>query len=229
MRPETLTTYGRINSDAKALPVAQCEQVEALGSMLNDPIDAVILRRAMPIHVSDWVDSIERENLPSGRYILKADQVGACVAQLFEAYGHAASPARDWVCEDASALAAQVQSVAKTSHLRLRVDVIDDNACRKMHIDNVLARLICTYRGLGTELGQDGDAETVLDVVPTGAPVLLKGRLWPAETEPRLRHRSPQIEGMGQVRLVLVLEGCTLAEIQPAFDNIYQRAAKNAE
>lgn len=42
--------------------------------------------------------------------------------------------------------------------------------------------------------------------VPTGAPVLLRGSLWPPKPETGLLHRSPPIEETGEKRLVLVLD-----------------------
>lgn len=42
--------------------------------------------------------------------------------------------------------------------------------------------------------------------VPTGAPVILRGTLWPETPEANLRHRSPPIEGSGETRLLLVID-----------------------
>jgi hypothetical protein len=42
--------------------------------------------------------------------------------------------------------------------------------------------------------------------VPTGAPIVLRGTLWPAEKPAGLLHRSPPITGTGTTRLVLVLD-----------------------
>jgi len=39
-----------------------------------------------------------------------------------------------------------------------------------------------------------------------GAPVLLRGSLWPPKTETGLLHRSLPIEETGETRLVLVLD-----------------------
>ncbi|ESQ13779.1 MAG: hypothetical protein N838_33160, partial [Thiohalocapsa sp. PB-PSB1] len=42
--------------------------------------------------------------------------------------------------------------------------------------------------------------------VPTGAPILLRGTLWPEQPKSGLLHRSPPIEGSGETRLLLVLD-----------------------
>ena len=43
-------------------------------------------------------------------------------------------------------------------------------------------------------------------MVPTGAPILLRGTLWPTVPRSGLLHRSPPIEGTGETRLMLILD-----------------------
>ncbi|EBA10922.1 hypothetical protein RCCS2_00532 [Roseobacter sp. CCS2] len=96
----------------------------------------------------------------------------------------------------------------RTPYLRLRLQAVTTNACRKFHIDAITARLVCTYRGQGTQYGvsRNGrDPARVFSVV-TGAPILLRGTLWPAKPASGLLHRSPPIAGTGETRLVLVLD-----------------------
>ncbi len=74
--------------------------------------------------------------------------------------------------------------------------------------DAITARLVCTYRGTGTQYGMstdDADPQSVF-TVPTGSPILLRGTFWPAEPPSGLLHRSPPIEGTGETRLVLVID-----------------------
>jgi len=99
-------------------------------------------------------------------------------------------------------------------YVRLRVDRITTNACRRFHVDAITARLICTYRGTGTQYGNatEGAQPEQVFTVPTGCPMLLRGRLWPEAPHAQLLHRSPPIEGSGETRSVLVLD--------PIFDPI---------
>ena len=109
---------------------------------------------------------------------------------------------------DVAALAEVLREIMPTSHLQMRFDVVTTNACRKFHIDAVTARLVCTYRGTGTQYGisTDGAEPQKIFTVPTGAPILLRGTLWPEPPRSGLLHRSPPIEGTGETRLVLVLD-----------------------
>ncbi|MEM7671620.1 MAG: DUF1826 domain-containing protein, partial [Pseudomonadota bacterium] len=72
----------------------------------------------------------------------------------------------------------------------------------------VTARLVCTYRGTGTQYGisPDGRDPQRVFTVPTGAPICLRGTEWPDDQTSGLLHRSPPIEGTGETRLVLVLD-----------------------
>ncbi len=122
--------------------------------------------------------------------------------------GTPGGPERDMLIDDAAALASIFAELVKVPFLRLRLDVVTTNACRKFHIDAVTSRLVCTYRGTGTQYGisTDGaDPERVF-TVPNGAPIVLRGTLWPTNPKSCLLHRSPPIEGTGETRLVLVLD-----------------------
>ncbi|MFK7746133.1 MAG: DUF1826 domain-containing protein [Roseobacter sp.] len=62
-------------------------------------------------------------------------------------------------------------------YLRLRLDVVTTNARRRFNKDAITSRLVCTYRGTGTQYGisTDGaDARRVF-TVQTGAPILFTG------------------------------------------------------
>ena len=76
-------------------------------------------------------------------------------------------------------------------------------------MDAIRARLICTNRGTGTQFGLSvaGAEPERIQTTPLGAPILLKGTLWPSDQgDTRLLHRSPPIEGTGETRLLLVLD-----------------------
>ncbi|WP_367648814.1 DUF1826 domain-containing protein [Ruegeria arenilitoris] len=105
----------------------------------------------------------------------------------------------------------------RSKWLRLRLDVVATNACRRFHIDAVTSRLVCTYRGTGTRYGisTDGTDPSRVFTVPTGSPVVLRGTLWPENPKSGLLHRSPPIEGTGETRLLLVLDPVADPEHEP--------------
>ena len=114
----------------------------------------------------------------------------------------------DVLVDDVAALADVFAAIMGVQYLRLRLDVVNDNACCKFHIDAVTARLVCTYRGTGTQYGisTDGQEPKRVFTVPAGCPIILRGTLWPDPPQSGLLHRSPPIEGTGETRLLLVLD-----------------------
>ena len=70
------------------------------------------------------------------------------------------------------------------------------------------ARLVCTYRGTGTQYGTglNGADPDRIFTVPPSSPIILRGTLWPEHPASGLLHRSPPIAGTGETRLLLVLD-----------------------
>ena len=93
-------------------------------------------------------------------------------------------------------------------YLRLRMEVVSTNSCRKFHIDAVKSRLICTYRGQGTQYGlsMDGNDPEQFKTTPTSSPILLRGTLWVEDKLKMILHRSQPIEGNGETRFVFVID-----------------------
>lgn len=178
-------------------------------SAIHHPSSAAAIWRRQPLpNFQSWIDRIDPDILPRARVILRPEAVRESASEICNACGTPAGPERDRLVDDIAALADIFAGVMRTHWLRLRLDVVTTNACRKFHIDAVRARLVCTYRGTGTQYGisTDGDEPDRIFTLQTGAPILLRGTLWPEHPRSGLLHRSPPIEGTGETRLVLVLD-----------------------
>lgn len=169
---------------------------------------AAIWQRQPLQRFQNWIDALTPAHLPRARIMLRPDRVHDAVTRIAEASKLPESAERAMLVDDISALAHIFASAVQAQYLRLRLDVISHNACRKFHVDAVTARLVCTYRGTGTQYGISTGADTPRRIftVPTGSPILLRGTLWPEMPGTGLRHRSPPIEGTGETRLVLVFD-----------------------
>lgn len=206
----------------RGLPATCVDQAHQLATAIcNRDFDAAIWSRTLPLAFENWLGAIAPAQWPQGRFVLHAHDIAACLVEQFAAARIAPSPALTWFAEDVMRLGKYVRELVDAPLVRLRLEPVFDDACSKLHIDNVVARLICTYAGPGTELGLDAIAPESAEQIATGAPVLLKGKLWAGPVQPVLRHRSPSIAGSGEARLVVVLEGCTPAEIYPQYDMVY--------
>ena len=206
-------SYARKTIENAAIGVAILDHPGKFSTLNQQGVAAAIWRRQMPEDFQSWIDTLEVENLPSARTIIRVEVVRDAVEVICDSAGIPDNLKRRYLVEDVEMLAKKFAELMETNMIGLRFDVIHDNACRKFHIDAVTARLVCTYRGHGTQYGisTDGNEPERIFSVPTGAPILLRGTKWPEPPHSGLLHRSPQIEGTGMTRLVLVVD--------PVFEN----------
>ncbi|MEZ5654879.1 MAG: DUF1826 domain-containing protein [Sphingobium sp.] len=102
-------------------------------------------------------------------------------------------------------LAERFAELMEVDAVRLRLETIDSNACRKVHADYTDVRLICTYAGEATDYVPNPDLPEHLLRMKAGWIGLFKGRTFHPDHPPAL-HRSPPIEGTGACRLLLVID-----------------------
>lgn len=184
------------------------EAPEGLRAFRQPGCAAAIWHRQPAPGFRSWLDGLAPAVLPRARVILRPEAVRAVAAEVCATAGTPEHPERARLVDDIAALADLFAGLMRARWLRLRLDVVTTNACRRFHVDAVTARLVCTYRGTGTQYGLapgGGDPARIF-TVPTGAPILLRGTLWPERPRSGLLHRSPPIEGTGEARLVLVLD-----------------------
>ncbi len=187
--------------------VLRVQQSNGLWEIRSQDVGGVIWQRSPLPSFQAWIDGLDPERLPQVRGVLRPDAVREAALAACESAGTPDGPERRSLIDDIATLADIFSDVTGATYLRLRLDVVDTNACRRFHVDRLTARLICTYRGTATQYGtaREGDPGTIR-TVPTGSPFVMRGTLWPARPDPGLVHRSPPIEGSGETRLILVLD-----------------------
>ena len=201
-------SYVRQTVENAAVGVAVCDELEEVAALEKPGVAAAIWRRQPPEDFQNWIDTLAVENLPSARTIVRSEVLRDAVEVIFNSAHVPINRQRLFLVEDIVTLAERFAGLMDTKFLQLRFDVVHDDACRKFHIDAVTARLVCTYRGPGTQYGisTDGNEPKRVFSVPTGSPILLRGTKWPEPPQSGLLHRSPPIEGTGTVRFVLVID-----------------------
>lgn len=169
---------------------------------------AAIWQRPRDPGFADWIDRLAPESLPQTRCYCTAPRAREVAQAACVAAGLPAGPDRKMLCDDIGVLALLFAQVMRRSALHLRLDVVRDDACRKFHLDHVPARLLCSYRGSGTEYGLVHGRGDPLSVrrMATGDAGIFRGALWPGDGMSALVHRSPPIAGQGETRLLLVLD-----------------------
>ena len=211
MMPKTKTA-GNLN-----FKVQISDNIEGLHAVNQPLVPAAIWRRTPLSKFQTWIDSFPDKQLPAARIALPLDAIQGALMEVMQISGMPACGQREILIDDITALANVFAEINQTKFLRLRLEAITGNACSKFHVDAVTTRLVCTYRGPGTQycFSADGtDLSNILDV-PTSSPIVMRGTLWPNKERSGFFHRSPPIEGSGKTRLLLVLDPISDPKIEP--------------
>jgi|APFEC2959095136_1045048.scaffolds.fasta_scaffold00276_16 hypothetical protein len=189
----------------KALSHPACETVP------GDP-DLQVIESAPPDGMAAAIDALAIDSLPNFRLEGPVKHLTDWLESVAQAPGLVA--AQRFIVADVAARVRYFADRSGSTTLALKLEIVRDNACRKLHHDHVAYRLVCTYRGPGTQwlprihepaLGDERVAvpDDWLESIPRFASALFAGCLL-AGAVPVL-HRSPQIAGTGAVRLVLTI------------------------
>ena len=188
--------------------VAVTQSPEGL-DVIHEPSCAGVIWNRQPLSdFQSWIASLDPNQLPSTRMVLRPHAVLEAVSIACDTAKMPVCKERMQLVDDIAALASIFANVMSAPYLRLRLACVQTNACRKFHLDAITARLICTYRGPGTQYGvsHDGADPKQVFATPRCAPILLRGTAWPEQPAFGLLHRSPPIEGTSITRFVLVLD-----------------------
>ena len=142
--------------DAEIPPVegvTVATELEGLRTFCAPDTAATIWQREIPKPVISWLSALSPDVLPSGRLVAVPSRMGEIAAQLCDIAQTPKGPERHWLEADIAQLAMAFADIMGASYLRMRLDVVETNACRKFHVDMITSRLVCTYRGTGTQYG----------------------------------------------------------------------------
>lgn len=175
-------------------------------SRLGAPgVGAVIWQRDPLPAFQDWIDGLPPERLPSLRSIVAVGAVERCIEAACCNAGTPPGEMRNMLAGDIAALAVIMSELTRAPLLHLRLEVVTGDACRRFHVDDLVLRMLCTYRGAGTQFAPRG-MEHSPHQTASGSVAILRGKAWPGSETTSLLHRSPPIAGAGQTRLLLVID-----------------------
>ena len=188
--------------------VAYVDEVEGLIQLFDGNTAGVIWRRRVHKRMQSWLDTLPADQLPTGRIVLPVSQVRSAVTELMNISEMPDCAERKLLLDDICLLAHEFDELFAPAYLRLRFDVVTTNKCPKFHIDHVAARLLCTYRGAGTEYSFLDDQKRPAEhfSTPNCAAIVLRGTKWPTDCANNLVHRSPEINDENETRLLLVID-----------------------
>ena len=202
-----VTTEKALAGSATA-KVAFVDEIAELARLFDGNTAGVIWRRRMQEGMQSWLDSLPVDQLPTGRIVLPVVKVRSAVTELMNISEMPDCAERQLLLNDICLLAHKSSELFASAYLRLRFDVVTTNKCPKFHIDHVAARLLCTYRGAGTEYSFLDDRKRPAEIFPTPncAAIVLRGTKWPTDCANNLVHRSPKINDENETRLLLVID-----------------------
>lgn len=137
-------------------------------------------------------------------------------------------PGRQALVNDIAFIVAVYGDLLGCSRVAVRLEVISRAMCPRFHVDRTGIRLLCTYRGPGTEWLEEGHADrarmghgaggmddehsglirasTGVGRVAPFAIALLKGELWQGNDHRGAIHRSPAVPEQDAPRVLLALD-----------------------
>lgn len=183
-------------------PVSCSDDRDDLRTILDDGCSLAIWKRTPSTTVRNLATTFDRESIEDIDSTIPAIDAARYAAALLGAAGYDIATAVA-LAEEIGCLSECLGLVIPTETLRLRLEVIETDACRRFHADMVAVRLLATLRGPGTQWIR-ADAPDAIEEIPSGAVALFKGRL--LDDKAVILHRSPPIAGTGQDRLVLVID-----------------------
>jgi len=208
------TTGPEIGAGTNGTHVVQGTDPVVLAGIRAPEITLALWQRSPCAEISDWLTTVDFDAIEDLRFETELAALGDDVREGLMEAGYPDVAARELLATDIADLARRFLTLMDENHAVIRLEVVEDDACRRFHADYVTTRLISTYAGPGTEWLGQADAAALGEGVPmstltihrlgTGDVGLFKGRLWAPENA--ISHRSPPIAGTGKRRLVLVID-----------------------
>lgn len=187
-----------------------------LSPQMLGPGPISVLPRRLDQVVTAALDVVPPDSLPQCRCLGDVADLAADLRREFD--GQALAPAwlSAWLVADIVSLAQVFSDLTGTCRVRVRLETVDDDACRRFHTDNVRFRLVTTYRGPGTQwispqaLGRLDAGQplpqSAIRQLDRGSVAIMRGSKGASGDRPGLLHRSPPIEGTGITRLFLAID-----------------------
>lgn len=204
----------------KTAAVLAGSEPEVLAQVLRTDVEFALWHRQLPVGLSQWLDALPAHVLPTARLDLDAGNAAYRLHLECENAGMRRGEWRDALVADMVDLMGRFARVTGSSRVRLRLEAVADNACRRFHRDCVPLRLVTTYRGPGTDWVTPEFADQALacpddyagpkERLAAHDVAFFKGCGFPGASHDRgIVHRSPPIVGAGTdegiTRLVLCL------------------------
>ncbi|WP_185152769.1 DUF1826 domain-containing protein [Fulvivirga aurantia] len=186
-------------------------------TILTDQVNLFCWKRSLDPSISQYIKKTAAlEPEPIRRYVDRNNLHEQIEAAKLE-WSHIPDSQPFW--QDVYKIVNDFLGFSKTETGTLHLKVIDNDACRKFHVDGYALRLFVTYHGPGTEWLPEGAVnrsalgtvnerivknKEAVQRIPTGHVAILKGQLPNRPSAVKgIVHRSPEIIKTGEKRVIL--------------------------
>lgn len=173
-----------------------------LGIVRKPHVALALWERDLSAVLLDAVDRLDLEAVDDVDLTIDFPAATPMLAASLIASGYPERAARP-LAADMLNLGEQLAALTDVARVRLRLEVVETDACRKFHADYVTLRLLATYRGPATQWVRTLAPDTI-EQVERGAAAVFKGRLM--LERPTILHRSPPLAATGEQRLLLTVD-----------------------
>lgn len=204
-----------------ASPHVAGDQPDVLRRIVEPGVNLSLWQRPTPGQTVGELALLDASDLPDLRRPTSPDSFDDDVSALLRRRNLDPSRFVHWR-SDLARLAALFFAVSSDLGVTLRLETTSEDGCRRFHVDRTRLRLLCTYRGPGTEWLSDAQVDRVAQaggarndgIIRFGAPSrfqpcwvgILKGDAYPGNAGHGLVHRSPPIAGTGQTRVLFCMD-----------------------
>ncbi|GAA5164362.1 DUF1826 domain-containing protein [Viridibacterium curvum] len=209
-----------------ALPppsLAHCDALEDLTRIFEERIRIAVLERPACPQIVDYLDGLAAQGTLRSGLRCAVDAGDTLSLNAWDAH-----PGREVLKDDVRFLVELYCELMGCARAGVRLEVLDKAMCPRLHVDRTGIRLLCTYRGPGTEWLDERHADRrflgaaaqgladeasglitaaqAIHSVPPFAVALLKGESWQGNAGHGLIHRSPAVKPEAMPRVVLSLD-----------------------
>ena len=189
---------------------------------IHDPgVNLCLWQRPAKPEVSQELAPLKAPDLPDVRCATSPNSFADDVSMLLQQQGLEPLAFKHWRA-DMRHLAGIYFGLSGKHDVTLRLVTTEEDDCRRFHVDRTRLRLLCTYRGPGTEWLADEQLDRLAqrtgapneEIIRLGEPRrfepfwvgILKGDAFPGNTGHGLVHRSPPVARSGKMRVLFCLD-----------------------
>ncbi|MBK1650225.1 DUF1826 domain-containing protein [Rhabdochromatium marinum] len=189
---------------------------------INEPkVTLTLWRRSAVEAITREVALLRAADLPDVRCTTSPATFDADIGALLNAQGLDPQSFSTWRA-DLRQVADHFFAICLARNVTVRIETTDSVGCPRFHVDRTHLRLLCTYRGPGTEWLTNAQVDRSAQasgasnerILRYGEPSrfepfwvgILKGEAYPGNAGGGLVHRSPPITDPGQTRVLFCLD-----------------------